>query len=115
MCTVRSRHKDKIARCGFFVVPENGPALLRMPDIEFLDILKIMFKVVEGKQADRKFDSQTMKASSAPNCKANTNWERTSDKADGISTSSNMPDYVRSSMDREADKKANQYNTKNSK
>ena len=42
LCRVRLRHEDKIARYRFFVVPGDGPALLGIPDIELLDILKIM-------------------------------------------------------------------------
>ena len=40
--TVRLGHKDKTARCRFFVVPGDDPALLAVPDIELLGILKIM-------------------------------------------------------------------------
>ena len=56
MCTVRLRHKDKIAKCRFFVVPGDGPALLGMPDIELLDILKIMCKVMVAPEVGRNFD-----------------------------------------------------------
>ena len=41
VCTVRLRYNDKIARCRFFVVPGDSPALLGMPDIKLFDILKI--------------------------------------------------------------------------
>ena len=44
---VRLKHNDKIVRCTFFVVPGDGQALLGMPDIELLDILKIMCEVEE--------------------------------------------------------------------
>ena len=108
MCTEKLRHKDQIARCRFLVVSGGGPALLEMPDIELLSILKIMCDVVEGQQADRKFDSQTMEPSSAPSCKANTDWERRSDNMDVININSNMPDFFRSSMVREVGKRDNQ-------
>ena len=55
MCTVKLRYKNKIARCTFFIVPGNGPAMLGMSDIELLGILKMMFDVVERTQRDRRF------------------------------------------------------------
>ena len=45
-----------VARYRFFVVPGVGPALLGMPDIELLGILKIMCEVVQDQQTDRKSD-----------------------------------------------------------
>ena len=45
--SIKLRHKDKIARCRFFVVPGDGQELLGMPDIELLSILKIMCEVVD--------------------------------------------------------------------
>ena len=38
------RHKYKIVRSRFFVMPGDGQALLGMPDIELLGILKINVK-----------------------------------------------------------------------
>ena len=61
-----------IPECTFLVIPGDGPALLGVSDTELLCILKIMCEVVEGQQVNNKFDSQTMKPSSAPDCKANT-------------------------------------------
>ena len=50
VCTVKLSHKDKIARCRFFVVsfvmPGDGPTLLGMPDIELLGILKLTCDVM---------------------------------------------------------------------
>ena len=34
VCTVKLRHKDKVARCRFFVVQGDGSVLLGMLDIE---------------------------------------------------------------------------------
>ena len=67
MCTVRLRHKGKIARCKFFLVAEEVPALL-----EIAGLLEIMCEVVKGQQTDRKFNSKRMKLCSAPSHKANT-------------------------------------------
>ena len=61
---------------------------------------------VDDQQADRKFHSQTMELFSARNCKANTDQESRSDNVDVINTNSNMPDYLKSSTDREADTRA---------
>ena len=104
VCTVKLRYKDKITRYRFFVVPGDGPALLGMPEIELLGILKIMCDVIEGQQADRNFDSQTMEPSSGLSCKVNIDWESRSDNVDAININSNMQDYFRSSTEREADK-----------
>ena len=60
VCTVRLRHKDKIARCRFFIVPGDSPVLLGMPDLELLDVLKITCKILEGQQADRTFNPLTI-------------------------------------------------------
>ena len=79
--------------------------MLGMPDIELLGILKIMCNLV-GKQADRKFDFRTMEPSTALSCKVNTNWISRSDNVDVINIISSMPHYFRSSIDREAYKRA---------
>ena len=50
---VKFRHKDKVARCRFFVVPGYGLAFLGMHDIELLGILMIMCNVIGNQQAGR--------------------------------------------------------------
>ena len=82
----------------------DGPALLGMPDTELQGILKIKHEVVGGQQAERKFDSQTIKPSGAQNCKESTDQDIRSDNAGVINANLNMPDYFRSSTDREAEK-----------
>ena len=52
MCTMRLRHKDRTARCRFFVVWRDGPVLLGMPDTEQFDILHIICEEVRGQQAE---------------------------------------------------------------
>ena len=47
---VKLRHEENIAKCRFFEVPGDGSALLGMPHIELLGILKTMYEVV-GQQA----------------------------------------------------------------
>ena len=82
MCTVKLRHKDKTNRCRLFVVPEDGPTLSGMPDIELLDILKIISDVVEGQHADRKLESQVIELSSAYSCKNITDLDSSSDNVE---------------------------------
>ena len=60
--TVGLRHKYKTAKCRFFVIPGEGPALLGMPDIEVLRILKITLGVIGNPPENKKFNSQTIKA-----------------------------------------------------
>ena len=80
--------------------------LLGMCDMELLGILKIMYEVVGGQEADRKFDCQTIQSSSTSFCKTNTDRETKSDNADVIDAYSNIPDYFRSSINKAAHKKA---------
>ena len=61
-------------------------------------------EVLGGQQAGMKFDPQPIKPSSTPSCKANTDGEIRSDNVDVINANANMPDYFRSSTDREVDK-----------
>ena len=46
MCTVKARHKDNYVKCRLFVVQVNGPALLQMPEIELLSILRIVCDII---------------------------------------------------------------------
>ena len=51
-----------IVQCQMWIlsVPENGPALLGLLDIEVLNILKITCEVVGDPYESRKFNSQTI-------------------------------------------------------
>ena len=51
-----------------------------------------MCGVVGGQQANRNFDSNKIKPSSAPSCKANTDSEIRSGNVDIIKSNPNMPD-----------------------
>ena len=99
MCTGILRHKYKIARCEFFEVSWECQGLLGMPDIELLGMLKIMCEEVGGWQADRQFNPQLIKPSSALNWLANTGLEIRSGNVDIISTNPNMSDYFKLSTD----------------
>ena len=105
MCTVRLRHKNKFARCRFFVVPGDDPAFLRMPDIELLSILKITCEIMGDQPADRKFDLQTIEPCNGSICKTNTSQQIKINKVDGVDTNSNIHDYFRFSTNKAADKK----------
>ena len=71
MCTVRLRCKDKTAKCRFSLVPGDGPVLLGMPDIEVLNIPRIICEGMGGIHKSRIFNSQKMEASNSPSCKVN--------------------------------------------
>ena len=70
-CSVKIGHNDKCFKCRFSVVPGDGPALLRMPDIELLDIQRVMCGTVDNKTNGRKFDSQTKHVADSQKCKTN--------------------------------------------
>ena len=53
VCSVRLRHKDNIVRCRFFVVPHDGSLLLGMLDIVLLEILNIMYEVLDQQISKR--------------------------------------------------------------
>ena len=72
-----------------------------MPETELPGILMIMYNVVEDQQADRKFDSQTMKPAGTQSCRANEKNDSRSDNADVININPNMPDDFRSSTKRQ--------------
>ena len=79
-----------------FLVQHDDPVLLVMPDIELLDILKIMCEVAGDQQAKGKFECQTIKPSNTPCCKANTGQQIKTENVDINDAKSNMPDYFRS-------------------
>ena len=105
----------KNAKCRFFVVPADSPALLGIPDLELLGILKVTCEVIRDQQSDRKFNSQDrkfnskiIKLSNSSSCKASTDqWIKT-DNADVVDTKTSMPVYFRSGINRPADKRAGQ-------
>ena len=89
-------------------MPGDSPALLGIPDIKFQDILKITCEVMGDLHKSRMFDSQTMQASIGPICKTNKAQKVKADNADVNDANSKMPDYFRSSINREANKGASQ-------
>ena len=88
-------------------MPGDSPALLRIPEIELYGILKIICNVVEGQQADRNFDSHTIELSSSLSCKASADQESRSDNVYVNNINSNIPDYFRSSTEKQMKGQAN--------
>ena len=87
-------------------MPGDGPVLLRMTDIEVLDILKVICAVMGDLHKSRMFDSQTMQTSNGHSCKANNVQQIKTHNADVNDANSYMPDYCRSGINRAADKRA---------
>ena len=50
-CVVTINFKDNKKRCTFFVVPQNGQALLCMPDIDSLNIINVNIHSIGTEQA----------------------------------------------------------------
>ena len=73
VCTVNLRHKDKCAKCRFFVIPGDGPALLGMPDIELLNILRVSCEVISEAHESWMFDLKTREASNSSHCRTKQN------------------------------------------
>ena len=103
MGALRLRHKDKNAKCRFFEVPADGPALLGMPDIKVLNIPKIMRRVISDTHESRMLYLQRIEASNSPICRTNKASQNKTEKVDAHENNVNMPDYFRSSMNRVAD------------
>ena len=96
ICTVRLRHKDRYATCRSFVVPRDCPSLLGIPDIELLNIVKIMCEVIGDPHESQKFDLQAIGVSKSPSCRRSRVPQNKTDKVDVNDTNAIMPDYFRS-------------------
>ena len=60
ICTFKLRHIDKGSKCQYFVVPGDSTALLGIPDIKVLSILRITQDTIGEPNESRRFDSQTI-------------------------------------------------------
>ena len=49
-CSVRIRYNDKYVKCSFFLVLGNDPALLRVPNIALLSIIRVIMRQYTTKQ-----------------------------------------------------------------
>ena len=83
MCAIKLRHKGNV-KFRFFVVPDDGPALLGIQDIEVLHILKTMCEVINAQQAGMTIDSQITWPTSILKCKTWTAEDHRSDRMDTI-------------------------------
>ena len=92
ICTVKLRHENKCVRCRFFVVPGNGPALLGIPDIELLSILRITCDIRGELHENKKFYSKAIDISSSPSCKANETPQMKTDRVDMHGDKKSLPD-----------------------
>ena len=108
-------------RCTFFIVPVGHQALLRMPGIELLGIIRVLGETMDNKTTGRKFGAHTQQVADCWNCRTNRDPQaklnEDSKSADKIniptyinsSTSiSNMPGYLNSSNNKEADKRVSE-------
>ena len=89
-------------------MPGDGPVLLMMPDIELLDRLKITCELIGDPHESSNFNLQTIETFSSPSCRANKALQIKTDKVDANDTNANIPDYFRSSSNRDADKRASE-------
>ena len=71
----------------------DSSAQLGMPDIDLLNILKIMCEVGGDQQADRKFESQTIGSPNSPSYKANKGQQIKTDNIDVNDVNSNISDF----------------------
>ena len=102
---VKLGHKDKSAKCRFFVLPEDGPALLGVPNIEMLSILRITCDVIGESHEGRKLESQTVEASNRPTYRTNEAPLNETDIVGMHDGKIYTSDCFRSSINKVADKK----------
>ena len=78
-------------------MPGDGPALLRMPDIESLGIIRVMFETIIYKTAGRKFDMQTRHLADCQNCRTNRDPQEKPDEDSTSTDKTDIPHYLNSS------------------
>ena len=106
---VKITHNDKCVKCRFFVVPADGPALLRISDNELLDIIRVICETIDNKTTSRKLDPQ------AKLDEDSIRMDKTNipDYLNSItSKTNNMLDYLNCSNNKEADKSVSEAITK---
>ena len=75
-----------------------------MTDIELLNVLNIMCKVICDPHENMKLPSQTIETSNIPSLRTNRALQSKKHKMDVHDNNANIPDYFRSSTNRAADK-----------
>ena len=106
MYTVKSKHKDKSVKYRLFVVPDDGPALLGMLDINLLSILGTMCDITGEPHESRKFDLQTIVASNISSWRTSKAPQTETDKVGMCDVTINILNYFRSITNKPADKRA---------
>ena len=89
-------------------MPGDSPTLLGMLNIKLLNILKITGEGMLDLHKRTNFDLQTMEASNGPSCKTNKAQPIRIDNVDAYYANANSPYYLRSSINRAADKRPSQ-------
>ena len=100
-------------------MPGDGPALLGVPDTEFLSIKRVMCKTVDNKTTSSKFYLQISHVPDSQNCKTNKDLQAKLDKDckskdktnvsnyhNSSKSKTSMPYNLNSSDNKEADKRA---------
>ena len=86
-------------------MPQDGSALLGMPDIKPLSILKILCEVIDAPHESSKFNLQTTEAPNDLTCRTNEALHNKTNEVDTNVTNANMPDCFRSNINKTADKR----------
>ena len=76
-----------------------------MQDIKLPNILRIPCKVIGHPHESRRFNPQTIEATSSPSCRTNRTMQNDTDKGGTHDNNKNMPDYLRSSTSKAADER----------
>ena len=71
-----------------------GPALLRMPDIELLGVIRVMCETVGNKANNRKFYVHTRHAADSQNCSTNMGLQTKSDVDNARGDKTHILDYA---------------------
>ena len=99
-------------------MPGDDLALLRMPDIELLGIIRVICEAIDERTTGKKFDSQTKHVAGSQNCKTNKDQKVKLHEGNSNKDKTNTPDYLISSRikifyfnpsdNKEADKRASE-------
>ena len=77
-------------------MPGDGPALLRMVDIELLGIITVMCETMDDKTTSRKLDLQTRHAADSQNCQTNRDLQAKLDKGSTSKSKTSISNYLNS-------------------
>ena len=98
--SVKIRHSDKCVKCRFFVVLCDGPAVLGMPDIELLGVIRVICEAIDNETNDKKLDVQTRHQADSQNCSTNRD-PQAKPYGDNVSRDkTSKPNYLNSSTNK---------------